>query len=99
MITLYLIVVLILFISGICGVFLTSRHVILLLVALEIILLSINMSFVTFAVFFADIQGILSFLIILTVAGAESALGLAILLVYYRTRGGISLDILNILKG
>jgi NADH-quinone oxidoreductase subunit K len=99
MIKLYIIVALSLITSGFCGVFLTSRHIILLLVALEIVLLGVNMSFITFAVFYADIQGLLSFLVILTIAGAESALGLAILLVYYRIRGGINLELLAIMKG
>jgi NADH-quinone oxidoreductase subunit K len=72
---------------------------ILLIIALELILLSINMMQICYSVYYNDIKGSIGFILILTVAGAETALGLALILIYYRLRGSIQMDILNILKG
>jgi len=78
--------------------FLSRKHVIIILISLELILLSTNINFVIFSVFLDDILGQIYALLVLTVAAAESALGLAILIVYYRLRGGISIDLISLLK-
>jgi len=80
------------------GMFLSRKHAIVILISLELILLSTNINFVVFSVFLDDILGQIYALLILTVAAAESALGLAILIVYYRLRGGISLELISLLK-
>jgi NADH-quinone oxidoreductase subunit K len=81
------------------GLFLTRKHIILLLLSIELIFLSINYNFIIFSVFMDDMLGQYYALCILTVAAAESAIGLAILVIFYRLRGGISLDLVNLLKG
>jgi NADH-quinone oxidoreductase subunit K len=78
--------------------FLSRKHVIIILISLELILLATNINFVIFSVFLDDILGQIYALLVLTVAAAESALGLAILIVYYRLRGGISIDLISLLK-
>ncbi len=87
------------FFVGVMGLFLTRKHIILLLLSIELIFLSINYNFLVFSVFLDDILGQYYALCVLTVAAAESAIGLAILVVFYRLRGGISLDLINLLKG
>jgi len=87
-----------LFLIGAFGMFLSRKHVIIILISLEIILLSININFVVCSVFFDDILGQIYALLVLTVAAAESALGLAILVIYYRLRGGIAVDLISLLK-
>jgi len=89
----------VLFFIGIMGLFLTRKHIILLLLSLELVFLAINYNFLIFSVFFDDILGQLFVLCIITIAAAESAIGLAILVVFFRLRGGISLDLINLLKG
>jgi len=87
-----------LFLIGTFGMFLSRKHVIIILISLELILLASNINFVVFSVFLDDILGQVFALLVLTVAAAESALGLAILIVYYRLRGGISIDLISLLK-
>jgi len=87
------------FLVGVSGLFLTRKHIILLLLSVELIFLSINYNFIIFSVFMDDMLGQYYALCILTVAAAESAIGLAILVIFYRLRGGISLDLINLLKG
>jgi NADH-quinone oxidoreductase subunit K len=87
------------FFIGVMGLFLTRKHIILLLLSVELIFLSINYNFVVFSIFMDDILGQYYAMCILTVAAAESAIGLAILVIFYRLRGGISLDLVNLLKG
>jgi len=94
----YLFLSVLLFLIGTFGMFLSRKHVIIILISLELILLSTNINFVVFSVFLDDIMGQLYALLVLTVAAAESALGLAILIVYYRLRGGISIDLISLLK-
>jgi NADH-quinone oxidoreductase subunit K len=94
----YLILSLIIFIIGSLGMFLFRKHIINILISLELLLLSINMNFIVFSLFLDDFLGQLYALLILTVAAAESAIGLAIVVVYYRLRGGISIDLINLLK-
>jgi len=87
------------FIIGIFGMFLSRRHLIIILMSLELILLASNINFIIFSVYLDDILGQVYGLLILTIGAAESAIGLAILIVYYRLRGSISVDIINVLKG
>ena len=79
--------------------FLLKKHLINILISLELILLSINLNFVIFSSYLDDILGQLYCLFVLTVAAAESSIGLAILIIYYRLRGGISIDLITLLKG
>jgi NADH-quinone oxidoreductase subunit K len=94
----YLILSLIIFIIGSLGMFLFRKHIINILISLELLLLSINMNFIVFSLFLDDLVGQLYALLILTVAAAETSIGLAIVVVYYRLRGGISIDLINLLK-
>ena len=87
-----------LLILGVFGVFLTRRHLILILISIELILLSVNVHFVVFSVYLDDIVGQVFSLFVLMVAAAESSIGLAILVVYYRLFGTISVDFINLLK-
>lgn len=95
----FLFLAIFIFLIGIMGLFLTRKHIILLLLSIELIFLSINYNFLIFSVFLDDMLGQYYALCILTVAAAESAIGLAILVIFYRLRGGISLDLINLLKG
>jgi len=95
----YLVLSLFIFCVGVMGLFITRKHIILLLLSIELIFLSINYNFLVFSVFLDDILGQYYALCILTIAAAESAIGLAILVIFYRLRGGISLDLINLLKG
>lgn len=95
----YLILSIIMFILGSLGMFLFRKHIINILISLELILLSINFNFVAFSCFLDDFLGQLYALLILTLAAAESSIGLALIVVYYRLRGGISIDLINLLKG
>lgn len=88
-----------LFLLGIWGVFLNRKNVIIMLMSIELMLLAINLSFIVFSVYLDDIIGQIFALLVLTVAGAESAIGLALLVVYYRIRGTIDVEFINILKG
>jgi len=90
---------LILFIIGILGMFIFRKHIIQILISLELILLSINMNFIIFSLLLDDLLGQIYALLVLTLAAAESSIGLAIIIVYYRLRGGISIDLINLLKG
>jgi len=94
----YVLLTVCLFLIGTFGMFLSRKHVIIILISLELILLSTNINFVIFSAFLDDILGQIYALLVLTVAAAESALGLAILIVYYRLRGGISIDLISLLK-
>ena len=94
----FIIVSVTLFTIGLVGFLANRKNILLLLLALEIMLLAVNLNFVVFSVFLDDLLGQLFTLIVLTVAAAESALGLAILIVYYRVRGGIALDTVQTLR-
>lgn len=78
--------------------FLARQHLIIILIALEIVLLAVTFNFVMFSIFHDDIIGQIYALLVLAVAAAETALGLAILVVYYRLRGGIAVDLIQLLK-
>lgn len=89
----------ILFFLAFWGFFLTKKHLILLLISVELMLLSVNLNLFIFSVFLEDFLGQLLALFVLTVAASESAVGLAILLVYYRLKGTIFINFINVLKG
>ena len=88
-----------LFLIGMWGIFLVKKNIIIILMSIELILLSINLNFIMFSVILDDIVGQIFALFILTVAAAESAIGLAILVIYYRLKGILSLNYINSLKG
>ena len=94
----YLLASISIFLLGIYGIFLNRKNVIIMLMSLELMLLAINLNFVLFSVYLDDIIGQIFALLILTVAGAESAIGLALLVVYYRIRGTIDVEFINIIK-
>jgi NADH-quinone oxidoreductase subunit K len=89
----------IIFIIGLLGMFTFRKHIINILISLELILLSVNMNFIIFSLILDDMLGQIYALLVLTLAAAESSIGLAIIIVYYRLRGGISIDLINLLKG
>ena len=95
----YLAVGAILFTLGIFGIFLNRKNVIVILMSIELILLSVNINLVAFSTFLGDIVGQVYALIVLTVAAAEAAIGLAILVAYFRNRGSISVEDVNLMKG
>lgn len=88
-----------LFALSVVGIFLNRRNLIVLLMAIELMLLAVNTNFVAFSYFLNDMQGQVFVFFILTVAAAESAIGLAILVLLFRNKSGISVDELNTLKG
>jgi len=95
----YLTVSTVLFLLGICGLFLNRKNVIIMLMSIELMLLAINFNFIIFSVYLDDLMGQMFALFVLTVAAAESAIGLAILVVYYRIRGTIAVEFVNLMKG
>jgi NADH-quinone oxidoreductase subunit K len=95
----YLTVGAILFTLGILGIFLNRKNVIIILMSIELILLAVNINLVAFSAFLGDIVGQIYALIVLTVAAAEAAIGLAILVVFYRNRGSIAVEDINLMKG
>ncbi len=95
----YLTVSAILFMLGVFGIFLNRKNVIIILMSIELILLSANINMVAFSSFLNDIVGQVFSLFILTVAAAEAAIGLAILVVFYRNRGSIAVEDVNMMKG
>ncbi|WP_082609698.1 MULTISPECIES: NADH-quinone oxidoreductase subunit NuoK [unclassified Bosea (in: a-proteobacteria)] len=95
----YLAVGAILFTLGVLGIFINRKNVIVILMSIELILLSVNLNFVAFSAFLNDIVGQVFALLVLTVAAAEAAIGLAILVVYFRNRGTIAVEDINMMKG
>jgi NADH-quinone oxidoreductase subunit K len=95
----YLAVGAILFTLGVMGIFLNRKNVIVILMSVELILLSVNVNLVSFSSFLGDIVGQVYALIVLTVAAAEAAIGLAILVAYFRNRGSIAVEDINLMKG
>jgi NADH-quinone oxidoreductase subunit K len=95
----YLSVGAILFTLGIFGIFLNRKNVIVILMSVELILLAVNINFVAFSSYLGDLIGQVFALIVLTVAAAEAAIGLAILVVYFRNRGSIAVEDINLMKG
>jgi NADH-quinone oxidoreductase subunit K len=95
----YLTVGAILFTLGIFGIFVNRKNIIVILMSVELILLAVNINMVAFSTHLGDITGQVFALFILTVAAAEAAIGLAILVVYFRNRGTIAVDDINMMKG
>jgi NADH-quinone oxidoreductase subunit K len=95
----YLILSALLFALGVAGIFLNRKNVIVMLMSVELILLAVNLNFVAFAMSLNDLAGQIFALFVLTVAAAEAAIGLAILVVYFRNRGSIAVDDMNMMKG
>jgi len=95
----YLIVAAILFTLGIFGIFLNRKNVIIILMSIELMLLAVNINLVSFSVFLHDLVGQVFALFVLTVAAGEAAIGLAIIVVYFRNRGTIAVEDINLMKG
>ncbi|WCR53007.1 MAG: NADH-quinone oxidoreductase subunit 11 [Wolbachia endosymbiont of Ctenocephalides orientis wCori] len=94
----FLIVAAILFTVGICGIFVNRKSIINIMLSIEILLLAVNINLVAFSAFMNDIVGQIFVMFVLTVAAAESGIGLAILVVYYRQRGNIDVEQANLMK-
>jgi NADH-quinone oxidoreductase subunit K len=95
----YLSVAAILFTLGIFGIFLNRKNVIIILMSIELILLAVNINLVSFSIFLQDLVGQVFAMLVLTVAAAEAAIGLAIIVVYFRNRGTIAVEDINLMKG
>ena len=94
----YLTVAAILFTLGIFGIFLNRKNVIIILMSIELMLLAVNINLVAFSQFLGDLVGQVFAFMVLTVAAAEAAIGLAILVTFFRTRGDIAVDDANLMK-
>ena len=88
-----------LFTIGVCGIFLNRKNIITILMSVELILLAVNINFVAFSVYLGDLTGQIFAMFVLTVAAAEAAIGLAILVTYFRNRGSIAVEDINLMKG
>ena len=95
----YLTVAAMLFTIGIFGIFLNRKNVIIILMSVELILLAVNINFVAFSSYLNDMVGQIFTMFILTVAAGEAAIGLAILVIYYRNRGTIAVEDIHLMKG
>jgi NADH-quinone oxidoreductase subunit K len=89
----------VLFTLGVFGVFLNRKNVIIILMSVELMLLAVNINLVAFSAYLNDITGQIYAMLVLTVAAAEAAIGLAIVVVYFRNRGSIAVDDINSMKG
>jgi NADH-quinone oxidoreductase subunit K len=95
----YLTLAAILFTLGVVGIFLNRKNVIIILMSIELMLLAVNVNLVAFSVFLHDLVGQVFAMFVLTVAAGEAAIGLAILVVYFRNRGSIAVEDINLMKG
>jgi NADH-quinone oxidoreductase subunit K len=95
----YLAVAAILFTIGVFGIFVNRKNIIIILMSIELILLSVNINFVAFSAYLNDMAGQIMAMFILTVAAAEAAIGLAILVTFFRNRGNIAVDDASMMKG
>tara|TARA_B100001123_G_scaffold180757_1_gene207047 strand:+ start:855 stop:1166 length:312 start_codon:yes stop_codon:yes gene_type:complete len=95
----YLILSAIIFTIGVIGIFLNRKNLIIILMCIELLLLAVNINLVSFSIFLNDLSGQIFTFFILTVAAAEAAIGLAIIVVYYRNSGSIHVENINSLKG
>ena len=95
----YLTLAAMLFTIGVIGIFLNRKNIIIILMSVELILLAVNINFVAFSTYLGDLAGQVFALFVLTVAAAEAAIGLAILVVYFRNRGTIAVEDVNMMKG
>ena len=95
----YLVVAAVLFTMGVLGIFVNRKNLIVILMAIELILLAVNINLVAFSAFLHDLVGQVFAMFVLTVAAGEAAIGLAILVIYFRGRGTIAVDDVNRMKG
>ena len=95
----YLVVSAVLLVLGVFGIFLNRKNVIIILMSVELILLAVNLNLVAFSASLGDLVGQVFALFVLTVAAAEAAIGLAIVVVYFRNRGSIQVEDVNLMKG
>jgi len=95
----YLTLAAIIFTIGIIGIFLNRKNVIIILMSIELILLAVNINLVSFSIHMQDIVGQIFSMFVLTVAAAEAAVGLAIIVIYYKNKGSIDVEQINSLKG
>jgi NADH-quinone oxidoreductase subunit K len=95
----YLTLAAVLFTIGVFGIFLNRKNVIVILMSIELLLLAVNINLVAFSAFLGDLIGQVFALLVLTVAAGEAAIGLAILVVYFRNRGSIAVEDINLMKG
>ena len=98
-ITHYLVLAAILFTIGVLGIFVNRKNIIVILMSIELMLLAVNINLVAFSTQLGDLAGQVFALVILTVAAAEAAIGLAILVVFFRNRGSIAVEDVNVMKG
>jgi NADH-quinone oxidoreductase subunit K len=98
-ITHYIVLSSLLFTMGVAGIFLNRKNIITILMSVELMLLSVNINFVAFSTYLNDLAGQVFAIFVLTVAAAEAAIGLAILVVYARNRGSIAVEDINMMKG
>jgi len=95
----YLTVAAILFVLGVLGIFINRKNVIIILMSVELILLAVNINLVAFSTYLGDLVGQVFAMFVLTVAAGEAAIGLAILVLYFRNRGTIAVDDINMMRG
>ena len=95
----YLTVAAILFTLGVFGIFLNRKNVIIILMSVELILLAVNINLVAFSIHLNDLAGQVLALLVLAIAAAEAAIGLAVIVVYFRNRGSIAVEDINLMKG
>ena len=95
----YLALAAVLFTIGVFGIFLNRKNIIVILMSIELILLAVNINFVAFSAYLGDLVGQVFALFVLTVAAAEAAIGLAILVTYFRNRGSVAVEDANLMKG
>jgi|TARA_B110000438_G_scaffold302363_1_gene359817 NADH-quinone oxidoreductase subunit K len=95
----YLTLSAVIFSIGIIGIFLNRKNVIIILMSIELILLAVNINLVSFSIYLQNIVGQIFAIFILTVAAAEAAIGLAIIVIYYKNKGSINVESINALKG
>ena len=95
----YLVVAGLLFTIGVFGIFVNRRNIIVILMSIELILLAVNINFVAFSAYLHNVQGQIMAMFVLTVAAAEAAVGLAILVTFFRNRGDIAVDDASMMKG
>ena len=95
----YLILAAIIFTIGIIGIFLNRKNIIIILMSIELILLAVNINLVSFSIYLQNLVGQVFTMFILTVAAAEAAVGLAIIVIYYKNRGSINVEQISSLKG
>ena len=95
----YLTLAAIIFVIGVIGIFLNRKNVIIILMSIELILLAVNINLVSFSIYLQDIVGQIFTMFILTVAAAEAAVGLAIIVIYYKNKGSINVEQISSLKG